>query len=61
MHGLHAPFTCGGTLVPAQAVTVCFPDNTQIAVQRAMDTFEQEQLLRPLVERCSVAAFGVGA
>ena len=60
VHGLRAPFTCGGTLVPAQAVTLCFPDNTQIAVQRATDTFEQEQFLRPLVERCTAAAFGMG-
>lgn len=60
VHGLRAPFTCGGTLVPAQVVTLCFPDNTQIAVHRAKDTFEQEQLLRPLVERCTAAAFGMG-
>jgi len=60
VHGLRAPFTCGGTLVPEQPVTLCFPDNTQIAVLRAKDTFEQERLLRPLVERCSVAAFGMG-
>lgn len=60
VHGLRAPFTCGGTLVPEQAVTLRFPDNTQIAVLRAKDTFEQERLLRPLVERCTAAAFGVG-
>src|SRR3984893_16995572 len=60
VHGLRAPFTCGGTLVPEQPVTLCFSDNTQIAVLRARDTFEQEQTLRPLVERCSVAAFGMG-
>src|SRR3989442_7144328 len=60
VHGLRAPFTCGGTLVPEQAVTLCFPDNTQIAVLRAKDTFEQERLLRPLVERCAAAAFGMG-
>ena len=59
-HGLRAPFTCGGTLVPEQPVTLCFSDNTQIAVLRARDTFEQEQLLRPLVERCGTAAFGMG-
>jgi hypothetical protein len=29
-------------------------------VLRAKDAIEQERLLRPLVERCSVAAFGVG-
>jgi hypothetical protein len=60
VHGLRAPFTCGGTVVPEQPVTLSFPDNTQIAVLRAKDTFEQERLLHPLVERCSVAAFGVG-
>ena len=60
VHGLRAPFTCGGTLVPEQPVTLCFPDNTQIAVQRAKDTFEQERLLQSLVERCSLAAFGMG-
>jgi hypothetical protein len=46
--------------VPEQPVTIHFPDNTQIPVLRAKDAFEQERLLRPLVERCSVAAFGVG-
>ena len=60
VHGLRAPFTCGGTLLPKQPVTLCFPDNTQIAVLRAKDTFEQERLLQPLVERCSAAAFGLG-
>jgi len=59
VHGLRAPFTCVGTLVPDQAVTLRFPDNTQIAVLRAKDTFEQERLLRPLVERCTAAAFGM--
>src|SRR5439155_3752517 len=39
---------------------LCFPDSTQIPVLRARDTFEQEGLLRPLVERCSAAAFGMG-
>jgi hypothetical protein len=61
VHGLRAPFTCGGTLLPEQPVTLCFSDNTQIAVLRAKDTFEQERLLRALVERCTVAAFGMGS
>jgi len=34
--------------------------NTQIAVQRAKDAFEQERLLWPLVDRCTRAAFGLG-
>src|SRR5437763_9635674 len=60
VHGLRAPFTCGGTLVSEQPITLCFPDKTQIPVLRARDTFEQERLLWPLVDRCAVAAFGMG-
>ena len=60
VHGLRAPFTCGGTLVLEQPVTLCFADNTQVRVLRAKDTFEQERLLRLLVERCAPAAFGMG-
>jgi hypothetical protein len=60
VHGLRAPFTCGGTLVLEQPVTLCFADNTQVRVMRAKDTFEQERLLRSLVERCAPAAFGMG-
>jgi 2OG-Fe(II) oxygenase superfamily len=60
VHGLRAPFTCGGTLVPEKPVTICFPDNTQIAVLRAKNAFEQQRLLRPLVERCTAAGFGIG-
>jgi hypothetical protein len=60
VHGVRAPFTCGGTLVPEQPVTLCFSDSTQIAVLRAKDAFEQQRLLRPLVERCTVAGFGMG-
>src|SRR5215467_12871774 len=45
---------------PNSRSPLCFPDNTQIAVLRAKATFEQERLLGPLVERCSVAAFGMG-
>ena len=47
VHGLRAPFTCGGTLVPAQPVTLRFPENIQVPVLRANDTFEQDRLLTP--------------
>jgi hypothetical protein len=60
VHGLRAPFACGGTLVPDQPLTLCFKDKTQIPVLRAPRTFEQEQLLRPLVQRCTPAPFGKG-
>jgi len=60
VHGLSAPFTCGGTLVLEQPVTLCFRDKTQIPVVRATNAFEQERLLEPLIKHCSAAAFGVG-
>ncbi|MBI2503917.1 MAG: hypothetical protein HYW07_11880 [Candidatus Latescibacteria bacterium] len=60
VHGLRAPFACGGTLVPEKPVTLCFKDKTLIPVLRAKNAFDQEPLLRPLVERCSAAGFGMG-
>ncbi len=60
IHGLRAPFACGGTFVPEQPVTLCFSDKTQIPVLRAKETFEQERLLQPLVDRCRAAPFGMG-
>jgi hypothetical protein len=50
VHGLRAPFTYDGTLVPEQPVTLRFPDNTQVPVLCAKDAFEQERLLQSLVE-----------
>ena len=60
VHGLCAPFACGGTLVPDQPLTLCFRDKTQLPVLRAPRAFEQEQLLQPLVRRCTPAPFGKG-
>lgn len=60
VHGLCAPFACGGTLVPNQPLTLCFQDKIQMPVLRAPRVFEQEQLLQPLVQRCAPAPFGKG-
>ncbi len=60
VHGLCAPFACGGTLAPDQPLTLCFQDNTQLQVLRAPRVFEQVQLLQPLVKRCTPAPFGKG-
>src|SRR2546422_3210161 len=60
VHGLDAPFACGGTLVPDQPLTFGFPDQTQLPVLRAPRVFDQEQLLQPLVRRCTPASFGQG-
>ena len=60
VHGLCAPFACGGTLVPDQPLTLCFRDRTQLPLLRAPRVYEQEQLLQPLVQRCTPAPFGKG-
>ncbi len=60
VHGLRAPFACSGTLVPEQPVAIRFPDKTRIPVLRAQNTYEQQQLLQPLVKRCKPAPFGMG-
>jgi hypothetical protein len=60
VHGLGAPFACGGTLVPDQPCTLCFQDKTQLPVLRVPRVFEQEKLLQPLVQRCTPAPFGKG-
>jgi hypothetical protein len=60
VHGLNAPFACGGTFVPKHPVAIRFPDNTKIPVARAKNTFDQKQLLRPLLARCEPAPFGKG-
>ena len=46
--------------MPDQPLTLCFQDKTQIPVLRAPRVFEQEQLLQPLVQRCTPAPFGKG-
>ena len=60
VHGLCAPFACGGTLLPDQPITLCFKDQTQLPVRRASNAFEQERQLEPLIARCSPAPFGKG-
>jgi hypothetical protein len=60
VHGLTAPFACEGTFVPEQPVAIRFSDKTQITVARAKNTYDQEQLLRPLLNRCKPAPFGKG-
>lgn len=46
--------------MPAQPVTLSFADKILIPVLRAKNTYEQERLLQPLVDRCKAAPFGVG-
>jgi hypothetical protein len=60
VHGISAPFACGGTFVPEQSIAIGFPDQTEIPVLRAKGTYEQVELLRPLLKRCQPAPFGKG-
>jgi hypothetical protein len=60
IHDLRVPFACGGTLVPTQPVTLSFADTVLIPVLRAKNTYDQERLLQPLVDRCRAAPFGSG-
>lgn len=60
IHGLRAPFACGGTWVPDEPLMLCFKDKTQMQIVRTPNPFEQTQVLQPLVERCAPAPFGQG-
>ena len=59
-HGINAPFACSGSFVPNRPIAICFPDKTKITVSRAKGSYEQEQLLRPLIAHCRPAPFGKG-
>jgi hypothetical protein len=60
VHGLCAPFVCGGTFTPDAPTTICFKDRTSVPVRRASNAFEQERELEPLISRCTPAPFGRG-
>jgi len=60
IHGVTAPFSCEGTFVPDNPVTLIFKDRTRFEVIRATSTFEQKRVLNPLLEHCKPAAFGDG-
>ena len=60
VHGISAPFACGGTFVPEQPIAIGFRDKTEIPVLRAKNTYEQVELLGPLMKRCEAAPFGKG-
>jgi len=60
VHGIRAPFACGGTLLPELPVTLRFKDKTQLPVLRSGAVHEQQRLFQPLVSRCTPASFGAG-
>jgi hypothetical protein len=60
LHGVTSPFSCEGTFVPDNPVTIVFKDQTKFEVVRAKSSFDQESELRPLLEHCQPAPFGHG-
>lgn len=60
IHGVTAPFSCHGTYVPDQPVTLVFRDQTRFEVRRAKDAFARENELKPLLDHCGPAPFGDG-
>src|SRR5438552_2317478 len=60
IHGVTAPFSCGGTFVPDKPVTIVFKDQTRVEVLRAKSAFDQKSELKPLLEHCKAAPFGEG-
>lgn len=60
IHGVTAPFSCSGTFVPDEPVTLVFKDRSRFEVTRAKDAFEQLGALKPLLDHCKPAPFGDG-
>jgi hypothetical protein len=60
IHGVTAPFWCDGTFVPDKPITLVFKDGAKFEVARAKSDFDQENELRPLLERSKPAPFGKG-
>ena len=58
IHGVTAPFSCAGTFVPEEPLTLVFRDKSQFTVERAKTGYEQVKALQPLIDRCQPATFG---
>lgn len=58
IHGVKAPFSCAGTFVPEEPLTLVFRDGSRFTVERAENSYEQIKSLQPLIERCQPATFG---
>ncbi|MFO0890253.1 MAG: hypothetical protein U0790_14070 [Isosphaeraceae bacterium] len=60
IHGVTSPFSCAGTFVPDEPVTLIFKDETRCAVVRSKNEFDPTDELRPLLDHCRPAPFGHG-
>jgi hypothetical protein len=60
IHGVIAPFSCEGAFIPDEPVALVFKDRTKFEVIRAKRSFDQENEVRPLIQHCKPAPFGVG-
>jgi hypothetical protein len=60
VHGITAPFACGGSLVPDAPIELHFTDGTTLTAPRAESAWTQPDALEPLMKRCAPAPVGRG-
>lgn len=60
IHGVAAPFACGGTLRLDAPVSLSFRDGLVFPVRPSKGQFDQEKQNAPLIERCAPATYGHG-
>ncbi len=60
IHGVAAPFACGGTLRLDAPVSLNFRDGLVFPVKPSKGQFDQEKQNAPLIERCAPATDGHG-
>jgi Domain of unknown function (DUF6398) len=60
VHGIAAPFVCGGSVQPEAPVTLRFKDGTEVAISRLEQNANERAALEPLLAQCAQAPYGKG-
>lgn len=60
VHGIGAPFVCGGSLLPEAPVTLRFKGGAKVAISRLERNANEEAALEPLLAHCAQAPYGKG-
>lgn len=60
IHGVSAPFFCGGSYLPPRPIQFTFKDGSRFEVVRAKNMYEQLSQVKPLLDHCGPAPFGDG-
>lgn len=58
IHGINAPFCCSGSFLPLKPVVLRFRDASSFEFQLPKGRYNQIDVLKPLIERCTPATFG---